>query len=274
MSKAKLPLVEVLRITLNLKAPPIAKSGLPLPSKSPMATELGFEPTIKSALSAKLMLLLVDVLRITETEFEPLFAVAKSDLPSPSKSPMATEKGFKPVPKSTLSAKLRLPMLDVFRITETEFEPSFPTAKSGLLSPSKSPIATELGLVPVVKSTLVAKLRLPTLDVLRITETKATLFFATAKSGLPSPSKSPMATDQGESRALMVKFNLVAKLMLPLVEVLRNTVTAVPPNTAKSGLPSPSKSPMATEVGESPMAKSTLVSKLPELILPLVAVFL
>jgi hypothetical protein len=44
-----------------------------------------------------------------------------------------------------------IPLVDLFRITETLPEPWFATAKSGLPSPSKSPMATEIGTLPVVK---------------------------------------------------------------------------------------------------------------------------
>ena len=98
----------------------------------------------------------MDVLRNTETVAELLLATARSGLPSPSKSPIATEEGLVPVVKSTLAAKLLaaiLPLVDVLRNTETVFELLFATARSGLPSPSKSLIATETGLYPVVKST-------------------------------------------------------------------------------------------------------------------------
>jgi hypothetical protein len=48
---------------------------------------------------------LVDVLRKTETVLLPKLATARSDLPSPSKSPMATELGAEPVEKSILFSK-------------------------------------------------------------------------------------------------------------------------------------------------------------------------
>jgi hypothetical protein len=108
---------------------PTAKSGLPSPSKSPMANETGPVPVVKSTLVAKLlelMLPLLEVLRYTETVVEPEFATAKSGLPSPSKSPMATERGLDPVMKSTLAAKLLeliLPLVEVLRNTETVSEP-------------------------------------------------------------------------------------------------------------------------------------------------------
>ena len=79
----------------------------------------------------------------------------------------------------------------------------------------------------------------------------------------------------------MAKSTLAAKLpatMLPLVAVLRNTETVVerPFATAKSGLPSPSKSPRATETGVAPVAvvKSTLAAKLIGTLLPLLDVLL
>ena len=86
---------------------------------------------------------------------------------------MATEIGAAPIAKSTRSAKepaAILPLLPVLRNTETVFELKLATAKSGLPSPSKSPMATEYGLVPVAKSTRAAKepaAILPLLPVLR-----------------------------------------------------------------------------------------------------------
>ncbi len=79
---------------------------------------------------------------------------------------------------------------------ETVLLPRFATAKSGLPSPLKSPMLTETGLLPVGKSTLVAKVGVvATVVVLSRMETVLLLKFATAKSGLPSPLKSPMLTE-------------------------------------------------------------------------------
>ena len=50
-----------------------------------------------------------------------------------------------------------VPLLPVLRKTEIVLLPSFVTAKSALPSPSRSPMATEKGVVPVVKSTLALK---------------------------------------------------------------------------------------------------------------------
>ena len=100
---------------------------------------------------------LVDVLRNTETDMDDIFATTSSGLPSPSRSPMATFQGDEPVAKSTLAAKLpetMLPLADVLRNTEMVFEPIFATTMSGLPSPSRSPMAEDIGVDPAVKSTL------------------------------------------------------------------------------------------------------------------------
>ena len=75
-------------------------------------------------------------------------------------SPMATLKGFVPVLKSTLVANelaVMEPDVLVFLYIETVLLFQFVTTKSGLPSPSMSPMAIPIGDDdPVVKSTLVA----------------------------------------------------------------------------------------------------------------------
>ena len=63
-----------------------------------------------------------------------------------------------------------------------------------------SPMLTESGVLPVVKVTWVPKVGVvaPVAVVLSRMETLALSKFATAKSGFPSPLKSPMLTDEGE----------------------------------------------------------------------------
>ena len=91
-------------------------------------------------MAAKLLVLiepLVEVLRKTETLPALEFVTAISNFPSPSKSPIATENGFKPVVKSTLAAKLPLvilPLVEVLRKTEIEFELTLATTISCLPS--------------------------------------------------------------------------------------------------------------------------------------------
>ena len=93
---------------------------------------------------------LVAVFRNTETLAPPLLATTISNLPSPSKSPIAIERGDEPVVKSTLVAKLAAviaPLVVVLRNTEA-VELPFATAKSGFPSPLRSATTTAYGEVP------------------------------------------------------------------------------------------------------------------------------
>src|SRR5439155_5939236 len=83
--------------------------------------------------------------------------------------------------------------------TETVFELPLATARSGLPSPFRSPIATELGPLPVPKSVFAPKLPSPLPS---SAETVLAKLFATAKSGLPSPFTSPIATETAPSPVL------------------------------------------------------------------------
>ena len=71
-----------------------------------------------------------------------VFATARSGLPSPFRSPIATEKGRAPVAIVELGRKVPSPLLSS---TETVSAPRFAVARSGLPSPFRSPIATESG---------------------------------------------------------------------------------------------------------------------------------
>src|SRR5207247_9970035 len=66
-------------------------------------------------------------------------------------------------------------------------------------APLKSYIAIENGALPVAKFAAGAKLRFmaPGADVFRSTDTESEPAFATARSGQPSPSTSPTATEYG-----------------------------------------------------------------------------
>ena len=90
------------------------------------------------------------------------FATAKSGFPSPLMSPMVTDLGSRPVGKSTLVAKVGVVALVAVVFSRMEVVAfSFAVAKSGVPSPLMSPMLTDLGKVPVVKSTLGAKPRMP-----------------------------------------------------------------------------------------------------------------
>jgi len=144
-----------------LKEFAVATSGFPSPLKSPMLTDLGLVPVGKSTVGAKVGVVapVGVVLRRMEVVSLPWFAVATSGEPSPLKSPMLTENGLAPVGKSTLGAKvgMRVPMVVVLRRMEVVLLIRFATATSGEPSPLKSPMLAEKESVPVVKSTLGAK---------------------------------------------------------------------------------------------------------------------
>ena len=84
--------------------------------------------------------------------------------------------------------------------------------------------------------------------ILRKMETELLFWFAIAMSGFPSPSRSPMAILLGD--ILVTKSTLALKepaVIAPMEQVFLKTETQLPPvcATAKSGFPSPSRSPMA-----------------------------
>ena len=89
---------------------------------------------------------------------------------------------------------------------------SFATAKSGFPSPLMSPMLTEREPLPVAKVTWGAKVGVvaPVAVVLSRIEALLSLLFATAKSCLPSPLKSPMLTNWGNLP--VVKVTWVAKV--------------------------------------------------------------
>ena len=85
-----------------------------------------------------------------------------------------------------------------FRNTDALLLLLFATARSGLPSPSISPMLMETGLPPVLKSTFPAKLTPPDVEVFLKTDAVLLALFATARSGLPSLSRSPMLTEYGD----------------------------------------------------------------------------
>ena len=115
-------------------------------------------------------------------------------------SPMLTDLLPPPVGKGTWEAKVGVaaPVAVVLSRMETVLT-EFPTAKSGLPSPLKSPMLTDLGPPSVGKVTWEAKVGVaaPVAVVLSRMEAVALYQSATAKSGLPSPLKSPMLMDWG-----------------------------------------------------------------------------
>ncbi len=197
-----------------------AKSGFKSPLKSPMLTEMGPLPVGKVTWGEKVGVAapVGVVLSRMEALLPELFATAKSGLPSPLMSPMLREKGRKPVGNSTWLAKVGVvaPVAVVLSRMEALLPELFATAKSGFKSPLKSPMLTEMGLVPVGKSTWVAKVGVvaPVGVVLSRMEALLPELFATAKSGFKSPLKSPMLTEMGPLP--VGKVTWVAKPSTPL----------------------------------------------------------
>ena len=85
----------------------------------------------------------------------PWLLVAMSSLPSPFRSTRTTARGLAPVVKSTFAANepaVSVPVVLMLRNTEIVLLFTLLTARSGLPSPSMSPMATLYGLTPVVAS--------------------------------------------------------------------------------------------------------------------------
>ena len=78
-----------------------------------------------------------------------LFAITRSGLPSPSRSPTAIAKGELAVAKSVRAANVPSPIPSS---TETVLESGFATARSRCPSRFMSPIATDMGPLPAAYS--------------------------------------------------------------------------------------------------------------------------
>ncbi len=143
-----------------------------------MLRDKGLVPIVKSTLVAKVGVAAPAAVVLSRMEAVWLlkFATAKSRLPSPLMSSVLRSTGPVPVVKSTLVAKVGVaaPAAVVLSRMETVLLPSFATAKSSKSSPLRSLVLTDLGLVPVGKSTLGAKPSTP-LYVLRVVSVRASL---------------------------------------------------------------------------------------------------
>ena len=185
------------------------------------------------------------VLSNTATVLELKFTMAKSNLPSPLRSPTATDRGPSPVTKSCLTAKLEVAAPGVVVLSSTDTVAiKFATTRSSFPSPLKSPIATDKGLSPVGKSCLVAKLGVaaPGAVVFSSTDTVLELILATARSSFPSRFRSATVTNTGP--VPVVKSCLGAKVDVadPGTVVLSNTDTVFEAEfaTTRSSLPTTS----------------------------------
>ena len=248
--------------------PATAKSGLPSPLKSPMLRD--WAPlAAKETWGAKegVVAPVAVVLSRMEASLLFKFAVAKSGFPSPLMSPMLTETGPLAVAKSTLGAKLGVvaPAGVVLSRMEALLLKRFAVTKSDFPSPLMSPMLTKKGPLAVAKVTWEAKegVVAPVGVVLSRMEAVVSSLFATAKSGFPSPLKSPMLTET--EPVAVAKSTLGAKegVVAPVGVVLSRMEALLLPMfaVAKSGFPSPLKSPMLTDLGSVPVVNKSWGSK-------------
>jgi len=177
---------------------------------------------------------------------------------------METAAGPIPVVKSVFAENegVEAPGAVVLKNTETVLEPEFVTAKSGLPSPLRSPIETEFGPVPVLKSLFAENVGVvaPGVVVFKNTETVVSLRFGTARSGLPSPLRSPIKTDSGPVPVVKSVLAENEGVGTPIAVVFNNTETVpeVTFATARSNLPSPLKSLTESDRGPVTTGKSVL----------------
>ena len=122
-----------------------------------MLNEKAPSPVFKSTLGAKVGVVapVGVVLMRMEVVLLLRFATATSGFLSPLMSPMLTELGSAPVFKSTLGAKVGMvvPVAVVLRWMEVLLK-AFAATTSSFPSKLMSPMLTEVGLAPVLKSTL------------------------------------------------------------------------------------------------------------------------
>ncbi len=148
----------------------------------------------------------------------------------------------------------------MFSSTDTVFELTFATIRSGLPSPFKSAAVTENGKLPVAKAVWAAKegVVAPGAVVFSSTDTVFELPFATIRSGLPSPFKSAAVTEYGSLPVAKAVWAAKEGVVAPGAVVFSSTDTVLAARfaTIKSGLPSPFKSAAVTERGAEPVAKA------------------
>ena len=263
-------LIDVLRktpILPPLLLVPLIRSGKPSPLRSAAAMPwLNEPPVAKSTRAAKLMVVVLLVLRNTDIALELYVIVARSGQPSAVRSAITKLRGPELTDTSCLVPNAIAAEVLLLRNIEIVFALELQTAISGLPSRFKSPTARPHGALPepTKKSCRVAKEMLPTLLVFRKTEMELSISFETITSSLPSPLRSATATSNG--RVPAEKFCLAAKLIVPPVLVLRNTESEFVNLMVfkRSILPSPSKSPNAMSYGLlsiAPVLMSTLGAK-------------
>src|SRR4051812_28140898 len=177
-----------------------------------------------------------------------------------------TADGLAPVVSPVGPTRLSVPSPgEAFRKVMTPLgplEPRFATTTSSCGSLVTLAIVTEFGFVAVVKFAGAAKLGgLPLGVVLSSTErpfAPAVPLLTTARSGFPSPLRSPIATSTGVGPVVKLVGAVNAGVDAPRGVTLTSTETPSAVTwfaMARSGRPSPVRSPDATPAGKPPVAK-------------------
>ena len=183
---------------------------------------------------------------------DPAFETARSDLPSPLKSPAASPSGLWPTAMVCAAGKLPSPRPNN---TETVVDAVLAAARSGAPSPLKSPAATAHEMLPMAKVRGAWRLPSPlpsSTETVLDPSAVPSRSFATATSSLPSLLKSPGTVEVGPRPAAKPTPNWKVPSPLPSST---ETVSAPVLAATRSGLASPLKSPTATDQTLSDVAR-------------------
>ncbi len=231
----------------------VTTSSLPSPLTSPTATDHGAVPVAKSVLAPKPP---VPLPSSTLTVLSLTFDVARSSLPSPLTSPTATWYGLAPVAKSVLAPKPPVPLPSS---TLTVLAPWFAVTRSSLPSPLKSPTATDLGSRPVAIVGLGAE------AAGAVAEQHADRVGADVGRHQVELAVAVEVADGHEGRlGAGGEVGLGGEAAETVAQQHADRVGALAFAVTRSSLPSPLKSPTATQLGPAPVAKSVLAVKPPD----------
>ena len=203
----------------------------------------------------------------TDTVLAPKLATARSGLPSPLKSAAARTSGFVPDGEGLLGGEGGGGR-PVRRRVQQHRHRAVADVGDGEVG---SAVAVEVGRRHGVGAgadgeglwAAKAGAAAPAAVVFSSTDTVSLLKLATARSGLPSPLKSATARESGPVPTAKVFWAAKAGAVAPTAAVFSSTDTllSVMLATARSGLPSPLKSPTASGWGPEPTAKVTCAAK-------------
>ena len=223
-------------------------SGLPSPFRSPSVIATGPAPT-ETGLAGVAVNPPKPLPSRIVSELPAKLATTRSCLPSPLTSPTATNSGDCPVLKG-LPAERVNPPVPLPSSTVTVLSPELAVTISAFPSPLKSPTPTKTGVDPTANGLPATCVNLPE-PLPSSTVTVLSPELAATISALPSPLKSPTATNCG---FIPTAKGLPVASVNPPEPLPSNTVTLLPTalTVTRSGLPSALKSPVATAWGLAP----------------------